>query len=375
MIALGGIIACISDLTNPINLSRGRIQLRKGKEKSVTPQIKFYLVLNFRLFYKNLLLNFWGRAEVSVRPGSSQYASSSTSVGIGISDSGWDRPSEVSALASAQSSTRLLRSTFTPWILHKGLIGEREKEPPSGVTKRGFILTGEEVVCMLSLTSVVTSGIAESYSGTVGVVVWGEDMVRHAALMASEGRVRWCNVQTRPPWMLTVRGAPSNNNGWKARFLFVSRHRGWDFSVKWSADPVSNVPPNLSDEDTKLIGRLKGILSVSRAIRSLTEEWLVEAGLSPASRAASSIPDSAPPAPRAESGSTSKVQEIPIEEARGAPEVSCKRRGEDPISQRKKDWRKSPHKADRVMVKGKGPTDVSEEPMAPRQKLMLVREL
>ncbi|RWW09997.1 hypothetical protein GW17_00026488 [Ensete ventricosum] len=172
-----------------------------------------------------------------------------------------------------------------------------------------------------------------------------------------------------------VRGAPSNNNGWKARFLFVSRHRGWDFSVKWSADPVSNVPPNLSDEDTKLIGRLKGILSMSRAIRSLTEEWLVEAGLSPASRAASSIPDSAPPASRAESGSTSEVQEIPIEEARGAPEVSCKRRGEDPISQRKKDWRKSPHKADRVVVKGKGPTDVSEEPMAPRQKLMLVREL
>ncbi|RWW63078.1 hypothetical protein BHE74_00029785 [Ensete ventricosum] len=176
---------------------------------------------------------------------------------------------------------------------------------------------------MLSLTSVVTSGIAESYSGTVGVVVWGEDMVRHAALMASGGRVRWCSVRTRPPRMLTI------------------SIDALEAGLRFPLHPV--------------IGECLGWWRISPA--------------------ASSIPDSAPPAPRTESGSTSEVQEIPIEEARGAPEVSCKRRGEDPISQRKKDWRKSPHKADRVVVKGKGPTDVSEEPMAPRQKLMLVREL
>ncbi|RRT79594.1 hypothetical protein B296_00005179 [Ensete ventricosum] len=80
-----------------------------------------------------------------------------------------------------------------------------------------------------------------------------------------------------------VGGAPSNNKGWKARFLFISRRWGWDFGVELSAHPVSNVPPNLSDEETNLIRRLKGILSTSRAIRSLTEEWLVEASLSPAS--------------------------------------------------------------------------------------------
>ncbi|RRT52210.1 hypothetical protein B296_00031050 [Ensete ventricosum] len=81
-----------------------------------------------------------------------------------------------------------------------------------------------------------------------------------------------------------VGGAPSNNKGWKAQFLFVSRRRGWGFGVNWSAHSVSNVPPNLSDEESILVGRLKGILFASRAIRNLTEEWLVEAGLNPASR-------------------------------------------------------------------------------------------
>ncbi|RZR82622.1 hypothetical protein BHM03_00009074 [Ensete ventricosum] len=76
-------------------------------------------------------------------------------------------------------------------------------------------------------------------------------------------------------YYLTVRsgfrvgGAPSNNKGWKVRFLFVSRRQGWDFGIEWSTHPISNVPSNLS---------------ASQAIRNLTEEWLVEAGLSPASR-------------------------------------------------------------------------------------------
>ncbi|RZR82871.1 hypothetical protein BHM03_00009399 [Ensete ventricosum] len=130
-----------------------------------------------------------------------------------------------------------------------------------------------------------------------------------------------------------VGGAPSNNKGWKAWFLFISRRWGWDFGVKWSAHSVSNVPPNLSDEKTNLIGRLKGIMSISRAIRSLTEEWLVEVGLSPASH------------------------------------------GEDPVDQRKKDRCKSPNKADRVATKGKGTVDISEEPPALRRKSKSVREL
>ncbi|RWW80057.1 hypothetical protein BHE74_00011631 [Ensete ventricosum] len=62
----------------------------------------------------------------------------------------------------------------------------------------------------------------------------------------------------------------------------MSRRRGWGFGVNWSAHSVSNVPPNLSDEESILVGQLKDILSTSQAIRNLTEEWLVEAGLSPA---------------------------------------------------------------------------------------------
>ncbi|RZS16419.1 hypothetical protein BHM03_00048406 [Ensete ventricosum] len=64
----------------------------------------------------------------------------------------------------------------------------------------------------------------------------------------------------------------------------TSRRRDWGFEVEWSDHPVSNVPPNLSDEESILVWRLKGIISTSRAIRNLTEEWLVEAGLSLASR-------------------------------------------------------------------------------------------
>ncbi|RZR99130.1 hypothetical protein BHM03_00028617 [Ensete ventricosum] len=220
--------------------------------------------------------------------------------------------------------------------------------------------------------------MAESYDG---IVVWGKDMVRHAALMARGGGVEWSSVRIPPTRMLMssstwspsgngrdstsyvdvvvdlawaraksfrflekskwrlphkphrgtdakalqaletmksfhdfdsvvtlesltsirkhysgqggyyltsqagfrVEGAPSNNKGWKAQFLFVSRHRGWGFGVKWSAHLVNNVPPNLSDEESNLVRRLKGILSASWAIRSLTEEWLVEAGFSPSS--------------------------------------------------------------------------------------------
>ncbi|RWW62739.1 hypothetical protein BHE74_00030116 [Ensete ventricosum] len=82
-----------------------------------------------------------------------------------------------------------------------------------------------------------------------------------------------------------------------------------------------------------------------------------------------------PSAPRVESGSASDMQEIPVEEARGAPEVSQKRRGGDSVGQRKKDQRKSPHKADKAATKGKGPTDVSDEPPTSRRRPKSVREL
>ncbi|RWW84731.1 hypothetical protein BHE74_00006650, partial [Ensete ventricosum] len=96
----------------------------------------------------------------------------------------------------------------------------------------------------------------------------------------------------------------------------------------------------------------------------------------------SSAPASTPVS-RAESGSTSEVQEIPIEEAtrpsgeegRGVPEVPRKRQAEDSAGHRKKDRHKSHQEADRSATKGKGPVDTAEEPPTPRRKPKSVREL
>ncbi|RWW78451.1 hypothetical protein BHE74_00013335 [Ensete ventricosum] len=79
-----------------------------------------------------------------------------------------------------------------------------------------------------------------------------------------------------------VNGAPSNNKGWKTRDLFVSGPR-WGFRLDWSGHSINNVPPFLSEEESILVGRLKGILSSSRVVQEMTELWLVEAGLNPAS--------------------------------------------------------------------------------------------
>ncbi|RZR72591.1 hypothetical protein BHM03_00014823 [Ensete ventricosum] len=95
------------------------------------------------------------------------------------------------------------------------------------------------------------------------------------------------------------------------------------------------------------------------------------------SECAPSVPAPAPPPPSispAESGSASDVQEIPIEEARGAPEASRKWQRGDYVGLKKKDRHKSPHKADRA-TRGKGPSDTSDEPPAPMQRPKSVREL
>ncbi|RRT33853.1 hypothetical protein B296_00044194 [Ensete ventricosum] len=80
-----------------------------------------------------------------------------------------------------------------------------------------------------------------------------------------------------------VSGAPSNNKGWKSHYLFVSGPV-WGFRLDWSAHPIGNAPPYLYEEEFILVGRLKGILSSLRAIKEMTELWLVKAGLSPAFR-------------------------------------------------------------------------------------------
>ncbi|RZR74935.1 hypothetical protein BHM03_00046388 [Ensete ventricosum] len=81
-----------------------------------------------------------------------------------------------------------------------------------------------------------------------------------------------------------VSGAPSSNKSWKARFFFILHGRGWGFRSEWTTQPASNTAPNLSGKESELVGILRRILSSSRAIKDMTEAWLVEAGLSPAPR-------------------------------------------------------------------------------------------
>ncbi|RRT65749.1 hypothetical protein B296_00001120 [Ensete ventricosum] len=80
-----------------------------------------------------------------------------------------------------------------------------------------------------------------------------------------------------------VSGAPSNNKGWKSSYLFVSG-LVWGFRLDWLTHPIGNAPPYLSEKEFVLVDRLKGILSSLRAIKEMTELWLVKAGLSPTSR-------------------------------------------------------------------------------------------
>ncbi|RWW52790.1 hypothetical protein BHE74_00040773 [Ensete ventricosum] len=166
-----------------------------------------------------MLLNFRGRAEVSTRPGSSRVRKVARVGRNWIFDPGCNRPSEVSALASVRSSTRLLRSASAPWILHKGLIGgggvsdvtpptpelvgfsekggelsffsfEDSERAPFGVTERGFYTyrRGGRPYVWPYLCRHLEHG--RVVRGLVGAVVWGEDMVRQVALMVRGGGSR-----------------------------------------------------------------------------------------------------------------------------------------------------------------------------------------
>ncbi|RWW40099.1 hypothetical protein BHE74_00054511 [Ensete ventricosum] len=112
----------------------------------------------------------------------------------------------------------------------------------------------------------------------------------------------------------------------------------WGFKLDWSAHPIGNVPPYLSEEESVLVGRLKGILFSSCAIKEMIELWLVEVGLSPASRGADWMDlDDLRGMPRASGGktptahSTISTQETgegpPIE----APRPSSKRSSDAPV--------------------------------------------
>ncbi|RRT57874.1 hypothetical protein B296_00043397, partial [Ensete ventricosum] len=56
---------------------------------------------------------------------------------------------------------------------------------------------------------------------------------------------------------------------------------GWGSSLKWTCRDIDNSPPFLSKEEAEQVMHLRGILSSSKAIKSMSEDWLVEASLRP----------------------------------------------------------------------------------------------
>ncbi|KAJ8510847.1 hypothetical protein OPV22_001281 [Ensete ventricosum] len=178
-----------------------------------------------------------------------------------------------------------------------------------------------------------------------------------------------------------VSGAPSSNKGWKSRYLYVSG-LGWGFGFSWSAHPIGNAPPYLSEEEAVLVGRLKGILSSSCAIKEMTELWLVEAGLSPASKDRMDLGDlrgmprvaggRAPPSrPSAREASTSPAREAPRASAKRPASPSTEHAGATgkPVKRVKVLSRK--HKSSvgeggsRPRSKGKEPAASPARPEAP----------
>ncbi|RZS23546.1 hypothetical protein BHM03_00056500 [Ensete ventricosum] len=86
----------------------------------------------------------------------------------------------------------------------KALSG-RERESPFFVLSEGdFMPTDEEVVRMFGLTPVVTSSMTELYSKPVDIIVWNEDMMRHAVLIARGWGVGWRIIRTSPARMLML---------------------------------------------------------------------------------------------------------------------------------------------------------------------------
>ncbi|RWW87051.1 hypothetical protein BHE74_00004139 [Ensete ventricosum] len=291
--------------------------------------------------------------------------------------------------------------------------------------------------------------MVELYGGPIGAVVWGEDMVRHAAFMARGGGVGMA-PHPDPSTSAADSGPQSLSSGIMAgadakalqALEAMKLHHDFDSTMSHESlvavrkrfsipneyvlhapgprqQPYHSCPGGFSISIDALEARLR--FPLHPVIGECLERWRISPGQVASNSwryiitflgeckgsgivpnrdlflscfrfmmrgnprtgevrlgAASSVPASTlppPPAPRAESGLASEVQEIPVEEVRGAPEIPRKRRGEDPAGHRKRDRRKSPHKANRAATKGKAPTDTAKEPPAPRRKPKSVREL
>ncbi|RZS12700.1 hypothetical protein BHM03_00044179 [Ensete ventricosum] len=155
----------------------------------------------------------------------------------------------------------------------------------------------------------------------------------------------------------------------------------WGFRLNWSAHPIDNASPYLSKEETVLVGKLKEILSSSRAIKEMAELWLVEAGLSPASRDQMDLGELRG-MPKVASGKVPPTRptarEVGASPAREASKASLKRPVVTPTEQAEDAARR--HKKVKVLTrrhkshpgeaesrsrsKGKEPAAPSEEPEA-----------
>ncbi|THU59658.1 hypothetical protein C4D60_Mb07t04380 [Musa balbisiana] len=77
--------------------------------------------------------------------------------------------------------------------------------------------------------------------------------------------------------------------GWGAIFcrpwqVFVSLVERLGVGIRWAARAIDNTAPSLNDEECRGLERLREILPGSQAIRAMNEQWLAEAGLSPAAQ-------------------------------------------------------------------------------------------
>ncbi|RRT46385.1 hypothetical protein B296_00051802 [Ensete ventricosum] len=147
-----------------------------------------------------------------------------------------------------------------------------------------------------------------------------------------------------------ISSVPTNNKGWKDQYFFVSGP-SWGFRANWSIHPISNVPPLLFEEESIVVNRLRGILPLSQVIRNMTEKWLVEVGLNPASWGAMdlNVLRKKPKMPGGKSAPAARPESAQPEVEVIHTEASAKRLVESPVADQATSGR--PSKQIKIMVR------------------------
>ncbi|RWW74604.1 hypothetical protein BHE74_00017452 [Ensete ventricosum] len=151
--------------------------------------------------------------------------------------------------------------------------------------------------------------------------------------------------------------------------------------LDWSAHSIDNASPYFSKEEFILVGRLKGILSSSCAIKEMIELWLAKAGLSPTYRDRMDL-DDLRGMPKMSSGKAPSTrvaalaQEVGVSLATEAPKTSSKRPIDAPTEQAIDPAQR--HKEVKVLMRrhksrhGEGESrshSMGKEPAAPSEEL------